>query len=220
MRIHALEDDLHLAVLGRELDRVRKQVPDHLLEPPRVSRYRTGRRVEELLDAYAFRVGGRRHRIDSRFHEAHRLYRLDVEAQLARRDPAHVEQVFDELRLHACVALDRLETLLQRGLLLELAPQDLRPAEDRAQRRAKLVRQGCEELVFHGAGALGLIACRTFAVEQLLALFGGFLGDLEKARVVDGHCALRGNAHHDALRARGENAGLGMAEEKAADHFA
>ena len=37
--------------------------------------------------------------------------RLNVQAQLAGRDPAHVEQVFDELGLHARVPLDGLEAL-------------------------------------------------------------------------------------------------------------
>ena len=46
-----------------------------------------------------------------------RVDRLDVEAHLARGDPAHVEQVVDELGLHARVALDGLEaaSVVRRG---------------------------------------------------------------------------------------------------------
>ena len=48
--------------------------------------------------------------------KAHGLHRLDVQPHLARGDPAHVEQVLDELRLHAGVSLDDLQPLVDLGL--------------------------------------------------------------------------------------------------------
>ena len=134
--------------------------------------------------------------------------RLDVEAHLAGGDAAHVEQVFDELRLHARVALDRLEPLLQIRSSLRAAPQDLRPAEDRVERRPQLVRQRGEELVLHLAHALGCGARGALALEQLLALLGGLLRAFVEARVVDRDGGLRGDADDEPLRALGEHVRL------------
>ena len=55
------------------------------------------------------------------------------------------------------------------------AAQHLRPAEDRVERRAQLVRERGEKLVLHRARPLGLGAGGALAVEQLLALLGRFL---------------------------------------------
>ena len=44
--VHALEQDLDLAVLRRELDGVGQQVPDDLLKPARIAGDRPGRGIE------------------------------------------------------------------------------------------------------------------------------------------------------------------------------
>ena len=53
--------------------------------------------------------------------------------------------------------------------------QDLRPAEDRGERRAQLVGEVREEFVLDAARPLGVGARCTLAVEQPLALFRGRL---------------------------------------------
>ena len=60
-------------------------------------------RVEEFLDADALRVAGRADRLDRRLDHGDRVDPLDLEAELAGDDAAHVQQVFDELLL--CPAL-------------------------------------------------------------------------------------------------------------------
>ena len=57
-------------------------------------------------------VAGARRRLDVRERGGDRLGRVEplpLELQLARRDARHVEQVGDQLRLHARVALDRVD---------------------------------------------------------------------------------------------------------------
>ena len=88
---------------------------------------------------------------------------LDVEPHLAGDRARHVEQIVDQLRLRLRVALDGLD----RAALLILADlsgdEHARPAVDRGQRRAQLVRHGHEELVLHPVGEL-------LAAQQLGAL--------------------------------------------------
>ena len=143
---------------------------------------------------------------------------LHVEPDLAGDDPVHVEQVLDQLRLRARVALDRLEA---RGAVsassASRAQQDLGPAEDRVERRAQLVRERREELVLHQADALDLGARRALGLEQPRALVGGALRLLVQPRVVDRDRGLRRDADDQPLGALGEDAGLGVAEEQPAD---
>src|SRR4030095_334958 len=80
----------------------------------------------------------------------------DIQPQRARGDAAHVEEVLDELRLDTRVALDDLEPALEVDGAHARHAQDLRPPENRVERRPQLVRQGGQELVLHGARPLGV----------------------------------------------------------------
>ena len=70
--------------------------------------------------------------------------------------------------------------------------QELRPAEDRVERRAQLVRERGEELVLHAAHSLGLGAGGAFGREELLSffdellIFGNVAGDFRGADDVAG----------------------------------
>src|ERR1041385_397560 len=55
VRVHALQNDLYSSALWRELDCVRQQVPDDLLQPFKVTRNRSGVRVENRLNSYLAR---------------------------------------------------------------------------------------------------------------------------------------------------------------------
>ena len=101
------------------------------------------------------------------------VQRLHFEVNLAGDDAAHVQQVVDDLRLRAHVALDGLEPA-RRGPRRSTSPlpQERRPALDRIQRRAQLVRQRREELILHVAQAFGLRARRALGLQELLALPG------------------------------------------------
>ena len=125
----------------------------------------------------------------------------------------------------SCVCTRALRSIVsspfgELGLVVGAAPQDLRPAEDRVERRAQLVRQRREELVLHLAHALGLGARGALALEQLLALLGRLLRRFVQPRVVDRDAGLRGDADDEPLGALGEHAGVRVAEEQPADHLA
>jgi hypothetical protein len=81
---------------------------------------------------------------------------LHVEPDLAADDAAHVEQVFDDLRLRASVALNGLKALAQVLGLVRPDREQLRPSEDRVQWRPKFVRERGEALVLHLVGPLSL----------------------------------------------------------------
>ena len=59
VRVDPLETDLHLAASIRELDGVREEIPQHLLQPLRIARHPAGLRIENGLEPDALRVGGR-----------------------------------------------------------------------------------------------------------------------------------------------------------------
>ena len=133
---------------------------------------RSGERFHDFLKPDCFRFGSRRDGGDRGVDHFGEIDRLHVQPHFAGDDPAHVEQVFDQLRLHARVALDHLQALrqiLRARLAGAVAAEDLRPAEDRVQRRAQLVRERGEEFVLHPARALGLRARGAFAREQRFA---------------------------------------------------
>src|SRR5262249_22921553 len=146
------------AAVGGELDRVRKQVPAHLLEAIRIA-------VEPSVDADGFEReadvacgGGRPYDLERAAHDVEEIHRLSLEAQLARGDAGEIEEVLDQLRLVARATLDRV-----RGTTEELArragrAEHARPGQDRRQRRAQLVGNGGEEVVFGPIGGLGLFA--------------------------------------------------------------
>ena len=132
-----LQAHLHLAALGRELDRVGDEVPNHLLEAAGVAGHRPGRRIEHDVQAQSPRIRGRPQRIDRRLDEPGWLQRLHVQAQLAGGDPIHVEQIVDHLRLHPRVTKDGVEPFEQVGLLrVSGGLEDVRPPQDGVQRRA------------------------------------------------------------------------------------
>ena len=215
-----LQHHLHRTAAWRELDGVRQQVPDDLLQAAGIAGDRSGRRVEDAIQPDVLGDGRRRHRLDRRVDERERMQRLQVEPELARVDAAHVEQVVDELRLDPRVALDGLEAGQH---LLGAAggdAQHLGPAEDGVERRAQLVRQRGQEVVLGVAHALGLGAGGAFAVEQRLALVGGALRLFVEAGVVDGDAGLAGDAEHQPLGALGEDAGVGMPEDEPAEDLA
>ncbi len=64
------EPDLHPAPHRRELDGVGQQVPDHLLQPARVTRHRTDRGIDRQLEVDVPSPRGGPHRVRGRFDHA------------------------------------------------------------------------------------------------------------------------------------------------------
>lgn len=175
-----IEEDVDLAADGRELDRVGQEVPDDLLQPGAVAHDFGAVGGEAGDDANAFGVGGGADRIDRGGDDHSEVDALDEKANLAGGDPAHVEQVLDELGLDAGVALDDFEAFGELGGRVGAFLQDLGPAEDRVEGSAELVGEGGEEIVLQAAGAFGLGAGGAFAFEEAFAFGGGgvALGDV------------------------------------------
>jgi hypothetical protein len=117
-----------------------------------------GGRLQRRRQLERLRAGGGPNGVQGRLHHRPEIDDPDVQAQLAVDDPGDVEQVLDELALHARVALDGLQGTAGGDAVEARGAQGHRPAEHRVQRRAQLVRQGRQELVLHPVGGLGLRA--------------------------------------------------------------
>ena len=134
MQVH-----LDAATAGRELDRVREQVPDHLLQPIGVTEDPPRRRVDEAGKRDRLRLRCGRERVGCRLDDRSQLEGTAVELQLARHDAGDVEQVVDEARLGPGVPVHRLDGP-RRGFRVECLPaQHPEPGDHRAERGAQLV---------------------------------------------------------------------------------
>ena len=109
VRVDALEANLHASVPRRELDRIRQQVPDNLLQPLRIAGNRNARLIDGGLQPDALRRRRRRHGLERLLNHARQVDGPDVEPQFAGDDPRHVEDIADQLFLEPRVAFDRLE---------------------------------------------------------------------------------------------------------------
>ena len=83
--------------------------------------------------------------------DRHQVDAAQVEGELTRLDLRREEQVADELQQAAGVALGDAEELqlLVGERMLRVVAEQLDVSEDRAQRRAQLVRDHPDELVLH-----------------------------------------------------------------------
>ena len=88
------------------------------------------------------------------------------------------------------------------------------------QGRAQLVRQGCQELVFHAAQALRRAPCRALTLQEVCPLARRLLCRLVQTCIVDGNPGLRCHAGDEALAAFREDAGIRVSDEEPADHSA
>ncbi len=165
------EHDSDAALAWRELDRVREQVPYDLLQAAGVTVDQSnglerGLQVD-FLDVSAGPDGS-----DGGLENRGGVDQLQIDPQLARDDPAHVQQVLDHLSLGFGVSLDHLQPLRDGGRAT-VAAEDTGPAHDRVQRSPQLMAQGSHELVLQARGALGFGARRAFARQQRFAVLLG-----------------------------------------------
>ena len=172
MRIDALEQHLNATVTRREFDRVREQVPEHLLQSTWVAIHRLCEPIEHGVKTNALRLRGGLNSLDRRLEHTTEFDPLHVQPHLARDDAAHVEQVVDDPRLGASIPLDHLNAFahFRDG---RCATKQCGPAENGVERRAKFVAKRGEKFILHPASALGFGARGAFAFEEPLAFFGG-----------------------------------------------
>ena len=130
-----------------ELHGVGQQVPDRLLQPIRIGADEMRRSVDAHLDVKPSGVSRRPHHVDRLFDDLRRVYQGQLQAKLARDDARHVEQIFDEPRLGPGVAVEAGERLPQAIFRHGRHLQNLQPAENGVERRAKFVRHRREKLV-------------------------------------------------------------------------
>src|SRR5581483_1171986 len=206
VRVDPRERDLHAAPFGRELDRVREQVPDDLLQAVRVTLHQILTRAEYGLQTHAPGVSRRADRLDRVLYDAGDLDRRDFQPEFARNDSRDVEDVLDDLPLRHGALLNRLDGA-PPALVVKLPDaQHPRPAEDAVERVAQFVRDGGEELILQAVGLLGLgprLARR-----------------LVEPGVVHRNRRLPGQPRDDALVPFGEDARLRVAEEEPTQHLA
>src|SRR5438128_5050671 len=106
--------NVNLAAIGRELDGVRQQVPDDLLQSRRVAAHLAHRGVQGDFDLYRFGFSRGADRVYRHLDDRRERERARFDAQLAADDARHVEDVFDQLGLRLRIALDGLQAARQR----------------------------------------------------------------------------------------------------------
>ena len=134
-----------------------------------VAEHRRDAGIDHRLKTDLARVHRRADRVGRRRDHLVQIHLLQVQAQLARHDARHVEQVVDELGLRDRVALDGFYGAPLAIGVRPIGSQQARPAQDRRQRRAQLVRHGGQELVLRLVRGLGFAARAPLAILAGLA---------------------------------------------------
>ena len=196
--------DLDLALLG-ELERVRDEVLQDLLDPLRIGRdllrsVGVDRGHEGEVLVLRDRLEEAAHRLD----DAGDRHVLRVHVHLARLDLAEIEDVVDEREE---IVSGRVDRLREADLLLGqvagfVVGEELREDERAVQRRAQLVRHVREEVglvpagTLEGVGLLDRVLARGLEVDRLfrearvrrrqlfLPLFEAGLGLAHRARLL------------------------------------
>ena len=153
-----LQLDHDSAVGFAELHRVGNKVPDNLLEPLPVPLHHHLRRREPRNHLHASRFGRRPDGVERRLYHRSERHGRRIQVQPPGDDARDVEEVGNELRLQLCVAVDHLERAPRAAGIEHALHHHPRPADDSVERRAQLVRQRGEEIVFGAIGGLCLLA--------------------------------------------------------------
>src|SRR5262245_22300917 len=135
----ALHPQLDPPAFGRELDGVREKVPHDLLQTRRVAENLFWYLAEIGDERDALRLGRRAHRVERGFKRRDQINQTRLDPQLARDDPGRIEQVFDDLKLRLCAALDDAGNFTEILSVPRAKAQHPRVAEDGGQRRAEFV---------------------------------------------------------------------------------
>ena len=166
--VRAAKRHVDPALLGRELDGVREQVPDDLLQAIGIRHDGPGL-VEHDAEVDRLRGRGRPQRGDGGGDDRRRVHLLQRDPKPAGDDTREDEEVLDELGERVGVALDRFERARLAVGVEPAAAQPPDPAHQRIERRAQLVRERAEKLVLRAAGRLRVGARSLLAAQQVLA---------------------------------------------------
>ena len=145
-----------------------------------------GRRVGLDLEGDPFRVGGRTDHLNSALDDVKKIDRARFDLEFAGDDARQVDQVVDQLRLRLCVAQHGLQSMPGVPFDSRFPQQQVRPSDNRVERRAELVREDREELVLHPT-RLGV---RGALLQKPIALRFGTLPRGDVADRADRHDAI------------------------------
>src|SRR5262245_25671966 len=149
----------------RELDGVREQIPDDLLQTVGVAEDHAVRRLNHLVQNDPFRFGAGPDDIDGGMKDVFDRDRLSVELEAAGDDPRGVEDVLDHLGLRLRALHYHLQRVARLRYGQPAAGEHARPTQDRGERRAQFVRDGGQEFILHPVRRFGLLA-RCFLLAQ------------------------------------------------------
>src|SRR4029453_12225260 len=170
MRTPPLESDLNASAFRRELDGVREEIPQDLLQTGRVAGNRAGLGVENRLQPDLFCIRRRSYDLDRLLNDRGKINLPYLQSQLACDDARDIEQVVDELCLRPGAALDRFQRTRTLPFTERLHAKHARPREDRREWRAQLMGDHREEGILGAIGGFGERAPVTLLRKGLLAL--------------------------------------------------
>lgn len=141
---------------GGELRRVRKEVPEDLLQPPPVEPGVAERRVHRDVERQPLRLGGRPDHLERGVNDGADVDERRHEAHFSRREARQLQQLLDEARLALGALGDRPDRAVEIVRRDGSGPHRPDPQEYGGERRAQLVAQRRQELVLRAARLLGL----------------------------------------------------------------
>src|SRR4051794_11299353 len=104
--LEQLDAQFHASPAVRELQGVVHDIPEHLLEPARVSLQLTAVRVDHSDQLHALFLRDGLQRLHRRLNERRHVYRRALHDDVAGHQPVHVEQIVDEPGLQLRVPTD------------------------------------------------------------------------------------------------------------------
>src|SRR6185369_6310878 len=102
----SLKVNIDHSTCGRKLHRIRKQVPEHLLQSFAVRSYNCIGRGDMSSDSNLLCFRSRLNSINSSVDYQEKINGLRADPELARNDPRHVQQIFNNLPLRSRISLD------------------------------------------------------------------------------------------------------------------
>ncbi len=129
--INLAREDRDHAIRRGEFDGVGEEVPQNLLQPSRVAVNRT-RLLDRGVQAHILRIGAGLHSRNGCVDHGGQIHPLQFHRQLARQNPAHVEQILHHARLEFGIAVDDLDAL-RHGPGAAILAQNAGPAHDGIQ---------------------------------------------------------------------------------------
>jgi hypothetical protein len=139
MTIHPLQAYLYFASPGGEFDGIGKKVPEALLEPAGVSAHLRRQWIEDGVNLNPLGIGGMPDGGDGGPDHILEFHLLHIQTDFTGNNPAHIQQVLDQLRLYPAISFDHREAFDKLFILVVAGAEDLRPADDRIEWRAQLV---------------------------------------------------------------------------------